>query len=195
MQKGKLPKLKKRAKQKYIKIFLILMLIIGLFIGKTYNSFIEKEWFAVPENLENINIFFSKPEECKEIIAREIFRAEKSIYIQSKIIESTRIIEEIRRAQKRRVKIFLLLNHQNEAIKGSTNNNNIHTYFTTKNNSINNQVIIIDNRKVILTSLNLDDDNNTKKTYNMIMLINENVAKVYLKYWLLKKENDNKIVY
>jgi phospholipase D len=156
----------------------------GVFIGDSLGI---KSWQSHNIQTDKINICFTPPSGCANLIANEIHNAHKTIHVQAFDFTSEIIANAIIKAKKRGVKIHMLLDRVNK--------NNPHSKMLDfEKASINvlidkvagiahNKIIIIDKTKVITGSFNFTKGADIRNTENVLLINDEKIAEIYLKNW------------
>jgi hypothetical protein len=57
--------------------------LLGAFSGISYMDFNKKNWYSQDVDLQSVNVCFSPPSGCGDLIAREISTAKDEIYLQA----------------------------------------------------------------------------------------------------------------
>ncbi len=170
----------------------IAMIIFGFGLGVAFEEFNGiATWHSYNSDTDKINLCFTPPSGCGNLIAREISKAEYSIYLQAYGFTSKPIIRELVRAKERGVKVHILLDKSNqienekriEEFKGQ----NIDINIDKVPGIAHNKVIIIDKVKVITGSFNFTNAADNVNAENVIMVEDEKVAQQYLQNWLSRR--------
>ena len=174
----------------------IAMIILGFGLGVAFEEFNGiATWHSYNSNTDKVNLCFTPPSGCGNLIAREISKAEYSIYLQAYGFTSKPIIRELLRAKERGVKVHILLDKSNIAendkrmdeLKGQGMDINIDRV----SGIAHNKVIIIDKVKVITGSFNFTNAADTVNAENVIMVEDEKIASEYLQNWLSRRSKVN----
>ena len=168
----------------------IAMIIFGFGLGVAFEEFNGiATWHSYNSDTDKINLCFTPPSGCGNLIAREISKAEYSIYLQAYGFTSKPIIRELLRAKERGVKVHILLDKSNQIENEKRINEfkgqNIDINIDKVSGIAHNKVIIID--KVITGSFNFTNAADNVNAENVIMVEDEKVAQQYLQNWLSRR--------
>lgn len=203
---------KKSIKARYRELFYVIAisLIMGFLLGLAVNPnniktirliFDEKE--KTDSFLQNdpvlvgaseIDICFTPPSGCASVIARHIFLARESIYVQAYGITSNEVVEQLIAAHNRGVKVRVLLDKSNFTNKYSKMQqmagSGIEVSIDRVPGIAHNKVMIIDQSKVITGSFNFTKSADSRNTENVIIVNDQSVASKYLQNWLSRKSRN-----
>jgi phospholipase D len=166
---------------------LIYAFLFGIFSGIGYIDFNKRNWYSQDTNLEDINLCFTPPSGCSELIAKEIFRAKRNIYIQAYSFTSKKIIAQIIAAFNRGVKINILADKSNLVDHYSKISLLQEAGIKVKIDKISgiahNKVIVIDKEKVITGSFNFTNDADKRNAENIVLIKDKKIAAMYIENW------------
>ena len=173
-------------------------LVIGILIfGFTLGVAFEEingigTWHSYHPETKKINVCFTPPAGCGNLIALEISKARDSIYMQAYGITSKPIIRELIRAKHRGVKVTALLDSSNLHETSSKMQELIDAGIEVRIDKVSgiahNKVIIIDKKKVITGSFNFTTAADTMNVENVVLFEDVNIANTYLQNWLSRKK-------
>jgi len=169
------------------------ILIFGFSLGVAFEEINGiGTWHSYHPETKQINICFTPPAGCGNLIALEISKAEHSIYMQAYGITSKPIIRELIRAKQRGVRVAALLDSSNLHESSSKMQELIDAGIEVKIDKVSgiahNKVMIIDKKKVITGSFNFTTAADNINVENVVMLEDANIANVYLQNWLSRKD-------
>ncbi len=144
---------------------------------------------------KNIELCFTPPSGCSEVIEREISKAVSSIYVQAYGMTSPTIADALIKAHERGVKVRILLDKSNLKDKWSKRSvlvdSGVDVGIDEVSGIAHNKVMIIDEETVITGSYNFTRAAENRNTENVIIINDKSVANEYLQNWLKRKsEND-----
>jgi len=175
--------IKKNFKNKAI----VYAFLIGAFTGLSYMDFNKKSWYSQNTNLADINICFTPPSGCGDLIAREISQTKREIYLQAYGLTSKKIIDQLIAAHKRNIKINILVDRSNLTDRYSKiyllKEAGIKVKIDKMSGIAHNKVIVIDNEKVITGSFNFTNDAEKRNAENVVLIKDPNIAKQYIQNW------------
>lgn len=165
----------------------IFALIIGFISGLTYIEFDKASWYEIGTSGE-INICFTPPSGCGELISREISKAKSSLFVQAYSFTSRKIIAAIIEAKSRGIEVNILLDKSNltdqysklPLIQGVSG---INIRIDKAPGIAHNKVMIIDKKKVITGSFNFSNDADKRNAENVLLINNQQVAQHFLDNW------------
>jgi len=166
---------------------LVFVFAIGALSGVGYVDFTKREWYSQDADLKAINVCFTPPSGCSELIAREISHASNDLYIQAYGFTSQKIVNQILAAHNRGVKINVLLDKSNLTDRYSKIMQLTDAGIQVKVDKLpgiaHNKVIIIDRAKVITGSFNFTNNADQKNAENVLLIQDASLAATYLKNW------------
>jgi phospholipase D len=140
---------------------------------------------------ENVELCFTPPKGCAAVIVRAILKAKRSIYVQAYGMTSPSIVNALINAQRRGIKIRILLDKSNIKDKWSKMDSLIESGADVGIDKVSgiahNKVMIIDKSRVITGSFNFTKSADTRNAENVIIINDANVAEQYLQNWLKRK--------
>jgi len=170
----------------------ILWIIISL-------SFILFFLFSVAHGAEltlnntQTQVCFSPKGGCTETIVNQIDKAKSEILVQAYSFTSAPIAKALVNAHKRGVKVEAILDksQKSERYTSATfiSNVGIPTYIDSKHAIAHNKIMIIDKETVITGSFNFTKAAEEKNAENLLIIKNEDLAKVYIENWYKHKEH------
>jgi phospholipase D len=161
--------------------------LLGTFSGASYVEFDKRQWYSTSLDSGNINVCFTPPSGCAELIAAQIASAKRDLYIQAYSFTSKKIISQIIAAHQRGVKVKVLLDKSN-----LTDNFSKMSLLTTAGIKVfidkapgiaHNKVMIIDGAKVITGSFNFSNDADKRNVENVVLIKDGKIATTYLQNW------------
>jgi phospholipase D len=101
---------------------IVAVLILGISLGVAYEEMVGVgTWHNFHADTDKINLCFTPPSGCGDLIAREVARAQHSIYVKAYVLTSKPIIYQLKSAPDRGVEVNVILDGGN-----LSNNQNIH---------------------------------------------------------------------
>lgn len=176
---------------------IVAILALGISLGVAYEEMVGiGTWHSYHTETDKFNVCFTPPSGCGSLIAQEIVKAKKSIFVQAYGLTSVAIIHQLKQARARGVKVHILLD-------GSNLSNNDSIYRELKSYGIDvgidkmpgiahNKVMIIDKRKVITGSFNFTAAADNKNAENVVLIDDANIASRYLDNWHERKTQSDK---
>jgi phospholipase D len=175
--------IKKNFKNKSI----LYVLLLGLFTGMSYVEFNKRTWYTQTSNLNDINICFTPPAGCADLIAREISQAKKEVYVQAYSFTSQKIIDQLIKIHKQKINIHILVDKSNLTDLYSKisllQNSGIKVKIDKVSGIAHNKVIIIDGEKVITGSFNFTNDADKRNVENVVLIKDKKIAAMYIQNW------------
>ena len=175
--------IKKNFKNKAI----VYAFLLGAFTGLSYMDFSKKSWYSQSSELSDINVCFTPPSGCGDLIAREISHAQREIYLQAYGLTSKKIIDQLIAAHKRNIQINILVDKSNLTDRFSKIHLLKEAGIKVKIDKISgiahNKVIIIDNEKVITGSFNFTNDADKRNAENVVLIKDSKIAEQYIQNW------------
>jgi phospholipase D len=170
----------------------IATLIFGFILGVGFEEINGiGTWHSYNDSTGKINVCFTPPAGCGNLIAREISKAQSSIYVQAYSFTSKSIIRELIRAKQRGVKIRVLLDssnlYTNDSKAPELEAAGIEVAIDKVSGIAHNKVIIIDKKKVITGSFNFTNAADHHNVENVLLIEDEAMAETYLQNWLSRK--------
>ena len=172
---------------------IIAILTLGISLGVAYEEMVGiGTWhsFGSPTNV--LNVCFTPPSGCGSLIAREIARAKKTIFVQAYGLTSTSIIHQLKVAKDRGVRVRILLDGGNLSDNQSIYNELIQYGIEVKIDKMpgiaHNKVMIIDQRKVITGSFNFTGAADHRNAENVLLIDDIKIAAKYLENWLKRSK-------
>jgi phospholipase D len=171
--------------------------VIGILIlGFTFGVMFEEingigTWHSYHPATDKINICFTPPSGCGDLIALEIAKAKQTIYVQAYGFTSKPIIRELIRAKERGVKVAVILDSSNLHDKDSKmeelKSAGIPIGIDRMSGIAHNKVMIIDRKKVITGSFNFTNAADKNNTENVLLIEDPKIAQIYFKNWISRK--------
>ena len=164
------------------------ILFIGVTIGVAYEELIGiGTWHRFHPSTEKFNVCFTPPSGCGSLIAQEVSKAEKTIYVQAYGLTSLSIIHQLKSAHSRGVKVSILLDggnlSNNDSVYQDFKNFGIDVFIDKMPGIAHNKIMIIDGKKVITGSFNFTNAADTRNAENVLLIEDENIAAQYLDNW------------
>jgi phosphatidylserine/phosphatidylglycerophosphate/cardiolipin synthase-like enzyme len=142
-------------------------------------------------------VCFTPIQNCVNVILHYIDHAEKSLFIQAYSFTSVPIAQAVIKAQKRHVKVKIILDKSQFSEKYSSAkflmNQGIPTWRDDKVAIAHNKVMIIDQKIVLTGSLNFTKSAQQKNAENILVIEDVNLAKKYFENWESRKKLSVKI--
>ena len=138
-------------------------------------------------------VCFSPNGGCTESIVSQIDKAKSEILVQAFSFTSAPIAKALVNAHKRGIKVEAILDksQKSERYTSATfiSNVGIPTYIDSKHAIAHNKIMIIDRETVITGSFNFTKAAEEKNAENLLIIKNEDLAKVYIENWYKHKEH------
>ena len=138
-------------------------------------------------------VCFSPNGGCTESIVSQIDKAKSEILVQAFSFTSAPIAKALVNAHKRGIKVEAILDksQKSERYTSATfiSNVGIPTYIDSKHAIAHNKIMIIDKETVITGSFNFTKAAEEKNAENLLIIKNEDLAKVYIENWYKHKEH------
>ena len=174
---------------------IISVLFLGACMGVAYEETIGiGTWHIFHPKTDVINICFTPGiGACGNLIAQEIASAKKNIFVQAYGLTLPPVIYQLKAAQSRGIKVFVLLDggnlSDNKSVYQELKSAGIDVAFDKMSGGIaHNKVMIIDNHKVITGSFNFTKGADTKNAENLLLIDDTNIAALYLQNWKARKQ-------
>jgi phospholipase D len=171
---------------------IVTTLVLGISLGVAYEEmFGIGTWHSYHPDTEKLNVCFTPPSGCGGLIAQEISKANTSIYVQAYGLTSNAIINQLKSAHTRGVKVHVLLDggnlSNNDSIYHELRSFGINTEIDKMSGIAHNKVMIIDQHKVITGSYNFTNAADTRNAENLLLIDDSDIAKLYLQNWFSRK--------
>lgn len=163
--------------------------VCGMLSGIGYTDFEKKQWYAAAEPVGQINLCFTPPSGCGELIAKWISRAQKEVLVQAYGLTSQKIIDALIQASKNGCSVRIILDRSNMYDPRSGMHRlmkagqNIEIKIDKASGIAHNKVMIIDRSSVISGSFNFTKDADKRNVENVILINDVSIAKQYLNNW------------
>ena len=168
-------------------------LLLGLSVGIAY-----EEWFGIGTwhkfhpPTEKLNICFTPPSGCIDLIAIEIANAQKSVYVQAYGLTSQLIIHHLKEAKARGLEVAVILDDgslsDNDAVYQELQQHNIEVYADKMPGIAHNKVMIIDGIKTLTGSFNFTKAADTRNAENVLLIEDQDIAAQYLSNWQNRRD-------
>ncbi|PCJ29024.1 MAG: hypothetical protein COA94_02860 [Rickettsiales bacterium] len=167
---------------------ILAVLTLGIGIGVAYEEmFGIGTWHSFHPKTDKLNVCFTPPSGCGDLIAGQIVSAKSSIYMQAYGLTSKPIIQQLKLARGRGVTVRILLDggnlSDNESIYKELKAAHITVGFDKMSGIAHNKVIIIDKKKVITGSFNFTGAADYRNAENVLLIDDKKIAKQYLQNW------------
>lgn len=168
------------------------ILIFGFTLGVAFEEINGiGTWHSYHPETKKINVCFTPPAGCGNLIALEISKARNSIYVQAYGITSKPIIRELIRAKSRGIRVAVLLDSSNLHETSSKMQELIDAGIEVKIDKVSgiahNKVMVIDKSKVITGSFNFTTAADNINVENVVLIEDNGIAHTYLQNWLSRK--------
>lgn len=176
---------------------IIAVLAFGISLGVAYEEMVGiGTWHSYHPDTASVNVCFTPPSGCGGLIAQEIVKAKKSIYVQAYGLTSISIIHQLKAAKDRGVLVRILLDggnlSDNQQVLTELLKYGIDVRFDKMPGIAHNKVIIIDSKKVITGSFNFTSAADHRNAENVILIEDTDIASLYLRNWTNReKESHN----
>lgn len=173
------------------------ILLLGISIGVAYEEIVGiGTWHNYHPETDKFNVCFTPPSGCGSLIAQEIVKAKKSIFVQAYGLTSNGIIYQLRAAHARGVKVRVLLDggnlSNNDSIYRELKNYGIDVGIDKMPGIAHNKVMIIDKRKIITGSFNFTTAADTRNAENVVLIDDADIAAKYLDNWYERRAQSDK---
>jgi len=175
--------------------------ILGYEYGRNPNSVLFKD-LGIRQDVprasavlpQNVELCFTPPSGCSEVIEREISKAISSIYVQAYGMTSPTIVDALIKAHARGVKVRVLLDRSNLKDKWSKRNALAEAGIDASIDKVpgiaHNKVMVIDEEIVITGSFNFTRSADSRNAENVIIINDKSVANEFLHNWLKRKSKN-----
>lgn len=172
---------------------IISILTLGIGIGVGYEEMVGiGTWHSLHPQIDKFNICFTPPSGCGSLIAQEIVKSKKSVYVQAYGLTSYAIIYQLKAAHNRGVVVKVILDggnlSDNSSVIKELANTGIEVYIDKMSGIAHNKIMIIDNKKVITGSFNFTNAADHRNAENVLLIEDANAASIYLKNWVSRKK-------
>lgn len=135
----------------------------------------------------HVAVYFSPGASCTAAIVRELGNAESSIHLQAYSFTSQGIAKALVEAEKRGVKVVVILDASNRTRNYSAADFLVHEgieiYIDSRHAIAHNKIIIIDNATVITGSFNFTKAADQKNAENLLVIPDVEIAAKYEQNW------------
>ncbi len=143
-------------------------------------------------------VCFTPGAQCAHLLANYLYKAKKSIYVQAYTFTSWRLAHALAKAEKRGVKVFIILDKANFSTNKKTKVAYFKKYHTPlweddQLNIAHNKVIIIDQSIVETGSFNFTISAEKYNAENMLIIRSKALANAYLANWQQRKQASTRI--
>jgi phospholipase D len=171
---------------------IVVIFALGVSLGIAYEEMVGVgTWHNLNAETDKLSVCFTPPSGCGSLIAQEISKAKKSIFVQAYGFTSKPIIYQLKAAQNRGVKVSVILDgghlSNNKPIYQELKEAGIEVSSDKMSGIAHNKVMIIDNHKVITGSFNFTKSADTRNAENVVLIDDANIAKQYLVNWQSRK--------
>jgi phosphatidylserine/phosphatidylglycerophosphate/cardiolipin synthase-like enzyme len=141
-------------------------------------------------------VYFSPDSSCAEVVVRELGQAKRSVLVQAYSFTSPTIAQAMVDAQKRGVKVKVILDRSQrsdpESCADFLANAGVHVRIDTKQTKAHNKIVIIDEDVVLTGSFNLNSPGEERISDNLIVLHSKELAAKYIENWMKHHEHAKK---
>ena len=171
---------------------IVAIFVLGISLGIAYEEMVGVgTWHNFHADTDKINVCFTPPSGCGSLIAQEISKAKKTIFVQAYGFTSKPIIYQLKEAKNRGVKVSIILDgghlSKNKPIYQELKDAGIEVSSDKMSGIAHNKVMIIDKHKVITGSFNFTKSADTRNAENVVLIDDANIAKQYLVNWKSRK--------
>jgi phosphatidylserine/phosphatidylglycerophosphate/cardiolipin synthase-like enzyme len=135
----------------------------------------------------NWEVYFSPHGGCTDAITRELNNAKTTVLVQAYTFTSAPIAKALLNAQKRGVKVQVILDKSQRTDKYSPatffSNNGIPVKIDAQHPIAHNKVMVIDGETVITGSFNFTKAAEQNNAENLLIIHDEKLASLYMKNW------------
>ena len=167
---------------------IVVVLTLGISLGIAYEEMVGiGTWHKFQAETDKINICFTPPSGCGSLIAQQISQAKESIFVQAYGLTSDMIINQLKTAHERGVKVKILLDggnlSDNQDVFEQFKKVGINVYYDKMPGIAHNKVMIIDRKKLITGSFNFTSAADKKNAENVLLIEDTYIAKLYIENW------------
>ena len=167
---------------------IVAALFIGASLAVAYEEYVGRgTWHSFSSPTARINVCFTPPSGCGDLIASEIARAKSSVYVQAYGLTSQKIIYQLEAALDRGLDVRVLVDggnlSDNVAIFDYLLKAGINVKYDKMPGIAHNKVMIIDENKVITGSFNFTDAADKRNSENVLLIEDKQLAQQYLINW------------
>lgn len=172
------------------------IIVFGFSLGVAFEEFNGVgTWHSYHAPTNKMNVCFTPPSGCGNLIAIEISKAQNSIYVQAYGMTSKPIVRELIRAKQRGLRVAVLLDSSNTHDHASKMQELIDAGIEVKIDKVSgiahNKVMIIDKKKVITGSFNFTNAADNINAENVMLIEDTKIADTYLQNWLSRKDRNS----
>jgi len=132
-------------------------------------------------------VYFSPHGGCTDAILKELDKAKTAILVQAYSFTSAPIAKGLLNAQKKKVKVEVILDKGQRKEKYSSadflTNSRISTQIDTRHTIAHNKIIIIDGETVITGSFNFTKAAEERNAENLLVIRDKKLASLYVRNW------------
>lgn len=148
-----------------------------------------RDGYIVADQTGRLEIYFSPGGGAEQAIVQELNRAKTSIYVLAYSFTSAPIARALGQAKDRGLNVQVILDKSNRTSRYSVINylqsHAIPVFIDTAHAIAHNKVMIVDGRDVITGSYNFTSSAERRNAENLLIIRNEQVAKIYIHEWKL----------
>jgi len=161
---------------------------LGVSVGFFWEEFVGIGiWQSHDILTKSYNVCFTPPSGCARLLAKEIYKAERSIYVQAFDFTSDIIANSLIDAQNRGIKVEILVDRMSKNSSHSKvtafKNAGIKVLVDKVSGLAHNKVMILDNKKVITGSYNFTNGADNRNAENVMLIEDKFVSEAYYKNW------------
>lgn len=167
---------------------ILTILALGISLGIGYEEIVGiGTWHKFQVDTDKINVCFTPPSGCGSLIAQQITQAKESIFVQAYGLTSDMIINQLKAAHARGVKVKILLDggnlSDNQDVFEQFKKVGIVVYYDKMPGIAHNKVMIIDRKKLITGSFNFTSAADKKNAENVLLIDDTDLATLYIENW------------
>lgn len=163
-------------------------IMLGVSFGVGYEEFYGiGTWHSSDIPTKAMNICFTPPSGCGSLIAREIQKAQKTIYVHAYSLTSFAIINQLKDASRRGVKVRAIVDSSNfsetKTVVSDLREAGVEVTLDKVSGIAHNKIIILDGKRVITGSFNFTEAADRRNAENVVLIEDQNIANIYLENW------------
>lgn len=167
---------------------IVAALFIGASLAVAYEEYVGiGTWHSYNAPQGQMNVCFTPPSGCGDLIAGEIARAKHSIFVQAYGLTSQKIIYQLEQAKDRGLDVRVLVDGGNLSDNAAVYEYLLKAGISVKYDKMpgiaHNKIMILDKIKVITGSFNFTESADKRNSENVLLIEDKKLANAYLVNW------------
>lgn len=167
---------------------IIAIMLFGISLGVAFEEMVGiGTWHNFQPQTDKISVCFTPPSGCGSLIAIEVSKAQKSLYVQAYGLTLPSVIHQLKEARKRGVEVHILLDggnlSDNDEVFTDLKKAGLDVRYVKMPGIAHNKVMIIDKHKVITGSFNFTVGADRRNSENVVLIDDASIAALYLDNW------------